>query len=217
MTLLAYLRLSETRVLFFSDTAELHNVPAQNDALITTSVAKFQTAKFGNLNVFWGWSGADDRARRFESRMVGFKGRSWDELLQASQEEVKRANESASPGPNDTLASLKVILAQSNEDRVRVVAIDSVGGTVSEVEGFAVLTPVFDKLLRAQWLSLSKVESTRTPLNLRIAIEGVISLCYILVGPTMSWMMDSKGVTSSDWSNSTMSEPTNSKKTGADK
>jgi hypothetical protein len=217
VTLLAYLRLSETRVLFFSDTAELHNVPAQNDALITTSVAKFQTAKFGNLNVFWGWSGADDRARRFESRMVGFKGRSWDELLQASQEEVKRANESASPGPNDTLASLKVILAQSNEDRVRVVAIDSVGGTVSEVEGFAVLTPVFDKLLRAQWLSLSKVESTRTPLNLRIAIEGVISLCYILVGPTMSWMMDSKGVTSSDWSNSTMSEPTNSKKTGADK
>jgi hypothetical protein len=183
---------------------------------MTASVAKFQTAEFGNLTVFWGWSGADDRARCFESKMVGFKGLGWDELLQASQEEVKRANESTTSGSNDPLAPLKVIVAHSSEGRVRVVAIDSVGGAVSEVEGFAVLTPVFDKLLRAQWLSLSKEEFTRTPLNLRIAIEGVVSVCYVLVGPTMSWMMDSKEVTPSDWSNPTMSEPINSQMTGAD-
>jgi hypothetical protein len=113
MTLLALLRVNDSKVLLFADSGEFVLDMASKSLTLSNLTEKFQEEQYGTEEVIIGWAGVTARADNAKTIMKGYVGSNWDEFASSVRFAVEKTNDLF--GWGDSAGMLEVMICQRSD------------------------------------------------------------------------------------------------------
>jgi hypothetical protein len=196
MTLLALLRVNDSRVLLFADSGEFLLDQASKSLTLSNLTEKFQEDQYGTEEVIIGWAGVTARADNTKTIMKKHVGSNWDEFASSVRFAVKKTNDLY--GWGDSAGMLELMICRRSDTRVDALVVTPKGEVGEERSGLFVIAPSDRPRLLSQWEALVAQRPELTPADLLPLLDSAIADSQLLEPPLNVWEVSPQGLSKLD-------------------